>query len=180
MTDRNDSANQRPEGKVSRRDALKGAAAAAGFVTLGLKKALADSRVIGKPVLANDCRALNALVPTAPGPEFDRLLQDGILDPKGFLKSHFSLTQAQLAKIDGTSPADVAAIQGALRTAQQKNLAIHFDCGAPATPGAEVLHSSANLHISTLIARGAISSQKIAPGAKTFGGTLNIGTPAAR
>lgn len=190
MTDSRDDGTRAGEsllGPLTRRDALIGVAATAGFVTFGLKQALADSRASGKPLIGADqtCLALNRLVPVTPGPEYTRLLEEGIADPRGFLTKRFSFTKNQQAALDAASPAEISAIQGGLRTALQKHLKVNFTCWAPAAPaGGEVLHSSSRLHISEVLMNvhsqpaGQTKIMSKAPGAQAFQGTLHFSSPA--
>ena len=176
-------------GPVTRRQAVIGGAATAGFVTLGLKEALATSRVTGKPLFGTGCAQLNQLVPATPGPEYDRLLEEGMADPKGFLTKRFTFTKTQMAALDAATPAELEAIRGALRTAKRDHLRVHFDCGAGAA--GNVLHTSERLHIASLATRqappaGSARAPVTAPPgqavttARNFQGTLNFSSPAIR
>jgi hypothetical protein len=166
----------------TRREALLGVAAAAGFVTLGLKQALADSRVTGKPLFGGDCGALNKLVPNEYGPEYIRLLDEGIADPRGFLTKRFSFTKNQQAALAAASPADISGVQAALRAAKQDKLRLHFDCDAPAK--GQVMHTSQRITISSWgdphEARAGVAAQKVAPvvSRNAFQGTINFSSPA--
>ncbi len=153
---------------LSRREALTRVVAAAGFVTLGLKDALAQSRRTGKPLFGTrECDSLNRLVPAAPGPEYRRLLEEAVADPKAFLTARFTFTARQQSALAAVTPDEIRAIQSALRTALQDDLIVRFDCGALRAPGARVLHNSSRLQI------GAVGNQRGAG----FRGTLHFASP---
>lgn len=122
---------KKSENKLNRREllgtAITGAAVLAGYSCLGLKDAVAQYRKTGRPVFS--VAALNELFGGTPNAQYKQLLTEAERDPKGFVRSHFTLTAAQEKDLNELTPQDLAKIREAAGTAQRENLRFRSDCG---------------------------------------------------
>ena len=100
--------NKKRESKIRRRDFLKTSAAAVGVscLRLDLRKALAQAKRVGKPLLTEN--NLNRLIRANPatsrsGQELGR---EAIQDLKSLIRNHFSLTPEQEEELQSLTPED--------------------------------------------------------------------------
>lgn len=113
------------EKNVARRDFIKTSAAGTAGVIIGLsslssglKEAVAQARLTGKPLLTEE--ALNRVLSTGGANERSNVpaLAEAKRDVKGFIRNRFTLTRAQDEQLELLSGERLKAINGLLQSAE--------------------------------------------------------------
>jgi len=102
-----------------------------GCLRYGLREAIAQSVVSGKPVLTH--ASLNALIPKTPATLHPELTK-AHADIKAYVRNHFTLTPAQQKALTGMTAAQVNQINNSLNTALQKNYRLKVNIVSPRDP----------------------------------------------
>ena len=144
------------------------------FNVSGLRAAVSEMRVTGKPVLSQ--ASLNALVPAVPNDAYYAMLRQAAADPKAFVLSHFAVTEKQRTILDAMTPQDVATIRTALTHAANNHLVLGSDCiAADGIQRGEKISSSRSY--------GAFAIKRVNPmgakGAAGYQGEVVLRMPAA-
>ena len=148
------------------------------FNVSGLRAAVLEMRLTGKPVLSQ--ASLNALVPAVPNDAYYAMIRKAAADPKAFVLSHFAVTEKQRARLDAMTPQDVATIRTALTHAVNNHLRFKSDCGAGELRGEKISSSPSYSAVAMRLNTVAVGQQRVgAQGAAGYKGELALKMPAS-
>ena len=128
--------NNKDERKIDRRgfmiSSASGAIVGLSCLSIGLKEALAQARQTGKPLLTEE--SLNNLFTVGGSNERSMVaarIVEAKQDVKGFIRSRFTLTPAQEAKLESLSAEQLETIRRLLESAEKTGTTLKVSFGRP-------------------------------------------------